>query len=187
MIKNKDDYKYYLAEDKKRLGSFTRPLWERINKTERWYIWLFIKNLRKLEYLQNTNTSIFRKILYRIQLIRFYRIMHKTQIYIYPNVIGPGLCIPHLGYMLISSFAEIGKNFTVRPGVVIASNLGATNTKTRKVIIGDNVELSAGCYILCKKIGNNVSIGANAVVMKNIPDNHVAFGNPAELYPKPIQ
>jgi serine O-acetyltransferase len=187
MIKNKDDYKYYLAEDRKRLGSFSRPLWEWINKSERWYIWLFIRNLRKVEYLQNTNTSLFRKILYRMQLIKFYRIMHKTQIYIYPNVVGPGLCIPHLGYMLISSVAEIGKNFTVRPGGVIASNLGTTNNKIRKVIIGDNVELSAGCYILCKKIGSNVSIGANAVVMKNIPDNHIAFGNPAELDPKPIQ
>jgi serine O-acetyltransferase len=186
VINNYEDYQYYLAEDKKRLGSFSKPIIEWIHNSERWYIWLFIKNLRKLEYLKNTNSSLFGNLLYRIQLIRFYRIMHKTQIYIYPNVVGPGLCIPHLGYMLISSDAEIGKNFTIRPGAVIASNLGTSNTKLRKVVIGDNVELSASAYILCKKIGNNVSIGANALVTKNIPDNHIAFGNPAELYPKPL-
>jgi len=187
MIKNKEDLFNYLEEDKKRNEPIPKFINGWIYQSEKWYIWQFIKALRNVEYFENTNTSIFRKILYKIQLIKFYRIMHKTQIYIYPNVVGPGLCIPHLGYILISSIAEIGKNFTVRPGTLIATNLGTSNTKIRKVIIGDDVEFSAGCKILCKKIGNNVTIGPNAVIMKNIPDNFIAYGNPAELFPKRIE
>ena len=73
--------------------------------------------------------------------------------------------------MSISSLAEIGANCTIRPYTLIATNFGVRNSKFRKVIIGDNVEMSEGCKIFCKKIGNNVKIGPNAVVFKNIPDN----------------
>ena len=139
-----------------------------------------------MEYRMNVQKGLFGKILYHIQSVRFYRLMHKTQLYIFPNVCGPGLYIPHLGYMLISSEGKIGKNCTIRPGTLIASNLGTTNAKLRKVVIGDNVEFSAGCKILCKKIGNNVSIGPNAVVSKNVPDNSIVMGNPAEIVPKVI-
>ena len=69
---------------------------------------------------------------------------------------------------------------------MIASNLGQKNQKTRKVTVGDNVELSEGCKILCKKIGSNVSIGPNAVVSKNVPDNSIVMGNPGEIVPKLI-
>lgn len=83
-----------------------------------------------------------------------------------------------------SSSAKIGKNCVIRPGTLIASNLGSSNQKLRKVVVGDNVEFSAGCKILCKKIGNNVSVGPNAVVSKNVPDNSIVMGNPAEIVPK---
>ena len=112
--------------------------------------------------------------------------MHKTQLYIYPNVFGPGLYIPHKGHILTSSEAVVGKNCIIRPGTLIASNLGQRNQKTRKVIVGDNVEFSEGCKIICKKIGSNVSIGPNAVVSKNVPDNSIVMGNPGEIVPKLI-
>ena len=183
MIQNKEDLKFYLSEDKKRLA---KPItWrDRFFYQEKYYIWRFIVNLRKLEYRQNTNTNKWRNLLYLIQFRRFCRWQHKTQLYIFPNVCGPGLFIPHLGYLLISAQGEIGKNCTIRPGTLIASNLGSSNTKLRKVIVGDNVEFSAGCKILCKKIGNNVSVGPNAVVSKNVPDNSIVMGNPAEIIPK---
>ena len=49
-------------------------------------------------------------------------------------------------------------------------------------IIGDNVHISAGARILGPiKIGNNVIIGANAVVVKDVPDNCVVAGSPAKI------
>ena len=53
-----------------------------------------------------------------------------------------------------------------------------------RIVAGDNVEFSAGCKILCKKIGSNVSVGPNAVVSKNVPDNSIVMGNPGEIVPK---
>ena len=51
--------------------------------------------------------------------------------------------------------------------------------------IGDNVTIYAGaCVIGGIKIGNNVVIGANAVVTKDIPDNSVVVGNPAKTIKK---
>lgn len=184
MIQSKEDLKYYLSEDRKyyKTNHLTWRDW--LFRSEKYYIWKFITALRELEYRMNTSRNFLDKIIENIHYIRFLRLMHKTQLYIYPNVCGSGLYIPHLGYMLISAQAEIGKNCVIRPGTLIASNLGSNNTKLRKVVVGDNVEFSAGCKILCKKIGNNVSVGPNAVVSKNVPDNSIVMGNPGEIVPK---
>ena len=49
-------------------------------------------------------------------------------------------------------------------------------------IIGDNVVLSAGCKIIGNvKIGNNVFVGANAVVVKDVPDGATVAGIPAKI------
>lgn len=48
--------------------------------------------------------------------------------------------------------------------------------------LGDNVSLGANVVIIGSvKIGNNVIIGAGSVVVKGIPDNSVAAGNPAKV------
>ena len=183
MIHTKEDLQNYLKEDFKYYKHM--PTYkDKILKTERYCSCRFIYTLRNYEYAINNKNGFFGKFRYFYWMIRFYHIMHKTQIYIYPNVCGSGLFIPHVGYMLISAQAEIGKNCTIRPGTLIASNLGSNNTKLRKVTIGDNVEFSAGCKILCKKIGSNVSVGPNAVVSKNVPDNSIVMGNPGEIVPK---
>lgn len=48
--------------------------------------------------------------------------------------------------------------------------------------IGDNVMIGAGAVILGNiRIGNNVQIGANAVVTRDVPDNCIAVGVPAHI------
>ena len=184
MIKNKADLKKYLDADIKRYPNPPRNFVGSILKTEKYIIWNQIKNLRKLEYYQNTQTNFFRKLLYNLQLVRYYRIMAKTNIFIYPNVFGPGLYIPHLGRILTPPQAEVGSNCTLRPDLLIMTNLGVSNKKNYAIKIGDNVEFSEGCKIACKKIGNNVVVGPNAVVLRNIPDNTTAFASPCEFMPR---
>ena len=49
-------------------------------------------------------------------------------------------------------------------------------------VVGDNCILGAGCCILGYiVIGNNVRVGANAVVLKDIPDNCTVVGVPAHI------
>ena len=109
--------------------------------------------------------------------------MSRTEIYVYPNVFGPGLYIPHLGRILTpkSDYLQAGKGCTLRPGLLVAMNNGMGNRKYRIMSFGDNVEFSEGCKILCKKIGNNVVVGPNAVVTRNVPDDMNVYAPLCEM------
>lgn len=92
--------------------------------------------------------------------------------------IGGGLRIYHYSGIVINPNVKIGRNCSLRQGVTI----GNRKTKDDCPIIGDNCDIGAGAKILgAIKIGNNVSIGANAVVITNIPDNATAVGIPAKI------
>ena len=93
--------------------------------------------------------------------------------------IGPGLYIGHVGLIRIHPDVKIGKNFTVTHGVTI----GMQGVGKKGVpVIGDNVFIGCGAKILGPvKIGNNVKIGANAVVVTDLPDNCTAVGVPARI------
>ena len=71
---------------------------------------------------------------------------------------------------------SIGDNFSC----IHMTTLGATG-KGRPVI-GDNVSLGANVTIIGPvHIGNNVTVGAGSLVVKDIPDNCVVGGNPARI------
>ena len=96
------------------------------------------------------------------------------------TVIGSGLYIGHLGCITISRFAVIGRNCNISQGVTI----GATQRgeKAGAPTIGDNVYIGPGVRVIGRiTIGNNVAIGANSVVNKDIPDNAVVVGMPARV------
>ena len=82
---------------------------------------------------------------------------------------------------------EIGDNVTLAPRVHILCHDASTkqflnHTKIGKVKIGNNVFVGAESVVLPNvKIGNNVIIGANSTVTKDIPDGVVAAGNPAKI------
>jgi serine O-acetyltransferase len=49
-------------------------------------------------------------------------------------------------------------------------------------VVGDNVWIATGAKVLGPvKVGNNVVIGANAVVIRDVPDNSVVAGVPAKV------
>lgn len=90
-------------------------------------------------------------------------------------LIGESMWIAH-PYSTILNAERIGKNFRC----IHCTTLGAS--KNGIPTIGDNVSLGANVVIIgAVKIGNNVTIGAGSVVVKDIPDNSVAVGNPAKV------
>lgn len=89
--------------------------------------------------------------------------------------IGKSVWIAH-PYATILNAETIGDNFSC----IHCTTLGATS-KGRPTI-GDNVSLGANVTIIGNvHIGNNVTIGAGSVVVKSIPDNSIAVGNPAKV------
>jgi len=92
--------------------------------------------------------------------------------------IGPGLRIHHFGGIVISPNVIIGCNCTLRNNVCIGNRLGGNDAPT----IGDNVEFGVGSVVIGNiYVGNNARIGANAVVLTDVPDNTSAVGVPARL------
>ena len=88
--------------------------------------------------------------------------------------------LPHgIKGIFISDKATIGKNVTLFQRVTI----GLTGCDDeRGPDIGDNVYIGPGAKIIKPvHIGNNVKIGANAVVNKDVPDNCVVAGIPAKI------
>jgi len=97
-------------------------------------------------------------------------------LFILTNNIGPGLFIQH-GFATIIAAKSIGRDCWINQQVTI----GYSN-KTDCPELGDNVVINAGAKIIGKvKMGNNSHAGANAVVVKNVPDNCVVVGVPAYI------
>ena len=117
-----------------------------------------------------------------IQMMYYYwklrQISYKTGIQIPPGTCGPGLQIWHYGYIIVNGNARIGRNLTVYPGVEIGHKKPGEGCP----VIGDNCFIGAGTKIFGDiHIGNNVTIAANSVVTKDVPDNVVVGGVPAAI------
>jgi serine O-acetyltransferase len=92
-------------------------------------------------------------------------------------VVGRNFIIDHFGGIIISGYAKFGDNCRIRDGVVVG--LRRLDEKFAPVI-GNNVDIGSGAKLVGRiKIGNNVLIGANAVVLCDVPDNSIAVGVPA--------
>ena len=98
----------------------------------------------------------------------------------YQAEIGKGTKLGYGGIgVVIHQNAKIGRNCIIAQQVTV----GGGNTHYPGVpTIGDNVDMSKGSIIMGGiTIGNNVTIGANAVVNKPVPDNAIVAGVPAKI------
>lgn len=97
-------------------------------------------------------------------------------LFITTDSIGEGLFIQH-GFATVIAARSIGKNCWINQQVTI----GFSNESDCPVL-KDNVTVNAGAKVIGGiTIGNNSQIGANAVVVKNVPDNCVVVGIPAYI------
>lgn len=91
--------------------------------------------------------------------------------------IGRRLRIEHFGGVIISGDAVIGDDVVIRQGVTV----GLSHTGKRGApVIGNRVDIGAGAKVLgAIRIGDDAVIGANAVVIRDVPAGMLAVGVPA--------
>ncbi|MDD5565633.1 MAG: serine O-acetyltransferase [Candidatus Omnitrophica bacterium] len=123
---------------------------------------------------------------YRIRLFLIARIISQfarflTGIEIHPGArIGKGLFIDHGMGIVIGETSVIGDNVLLYQGVT----LGGTGLEKgkRHPTIGDNVVIGTGAKVLGNiTVGENSYIGANAVVIKDVPPNSTVVGVPGRI------
>lgn len=168
MIRSKDDYLYYLYCDKIALG-------KKDNKPKMIHdeIWKFERLLRKTEYYVNCRNDLIGRIYGMYLQLKYYRLRLKRNTYIPLNVFGPGLSIAHFGSIVVNGNARVGKNCRIQDSVTI----GATNGSDSAPVLGDNIFIGSGARIIGEiTIANDVAIGANAAVVRNVSQIGITVG-----------
>jgi serine O-acetyltransferase len=96
--------------------------------------------------------------------------------------IGSGLLIAHPNGVTIGNSLTIGNNVTFAGGVTCAARYpDAEVTHQAFATIGDDVVLGAHTVLVGPvKIGDGAMVGSNAVVLSDVPERAVMFGNPAK-------
>lgn len=120
------------------------------------------------------------------------------------NEVGEFEFFPHLGGVIIEDNVDIGANTAIDRGTLANTVIGSGTKIDNLVHISHNVTIGKNCAIIAHAmiggstiigddswvapttsirdglhIGKNTVIGLGAVVLKNIPDNEIWFGNPA--------
>ena len=115
------------------------------------------------------------------QTIRFF-----TGIEIHPGAkIGKNLFIDHGMGVVIGETSEIGDNVTIYHAVTLGGSSPSIDSERqrnekRHPTIGNDVVIGSGAQIIGPiKVGNNARIAANAVVVKDVPENATMVGIPA--------
>jgi serine O-acetyltransferase len=117
-------------------------------------------------------------LLYRVMFRRCRNVYGIELPYTVP--VGRGVVIEHQGGIVIHGACEIGDRCVIRQGCTLGiRNMADVNAAP---ILENEVELGAGSVILGRvRIGANARVGANAVVLDDVPTCGLAVGVPARI------
>jgi serine O-acetyltransferase len=144
------------------------------------YKFIFLFRLCGFIY-QRRHKNVILKIIYKVLYFLYNHYQLKLGVEIEPRTcVGKGLFLPHPNGIVINPEVIIGDNCTILHQVTIGNN--GFKGLNELANIGDNVQISSGAKIIGPCIiGNNVTIGANAVVINNIGHDQVVGGIPARF------
>lgn len=135
--------------------------------------------LRTCRYTRSS--ALLKFTVYPLARFMHRRLTYRLGISIPPETdIGSGFFIGHFGGIVVNPKSVIGRNCNISQGVT----LGRANRGRNKgyPTLGDNVYIGPGAVIVGNvRIGNNVAIGANCVVTRDVPDDAVVAGVPGRV------
>lgn len=169
------------SETEARMPSATVPDWSRESKA--FFAWDPSRSL--LASIRSYQKAAGSKLPWRVLSCKFAVLRHRiwsvvtgTDIPINTPIEG-GLLLPHPNGIVVHPDARIGPNCLLFQQVTLGSSPGGSP------VLGGNVVVGAGAKILGPvKVGDHVRIGANAVVLSDVPDWATSAGIPARLLSK---
>ena len=173
-IRSWADYRHYLAED---LHAYDPGL-------DHWRPWHAIRypqlawqrKLRLAELMINRATGPVSRAVGLVFRLRARTAGIKLGFSIPPNVFGPGLGIAHWGTIVVNDRVTVGPRCRLHPGTVLGVKDEAVPA------LGANCYLGPGCKVIGGVVlGDDVTVGANAVVTHSFPSGSVLVGVPARL------
>jgi serine O-acetyltransferase len=118
----------------------------------------------------------------RLPLLVLQRVVEAwTGIGISPQaVIGPGLYVGHFGTTVVNGDAVLGANTSLSQGVTIG--VAGRGDRRGTPVLGDRVYVAPGAALFGPiRVGDDVAVGANAVVNRDVADRAVVGGVPARV------
>jgi serine O-acetyltransferase len=95
--------------------------------------------------------------------------------------IGPGLSIPHGGYIVIGP-VRMGRNCEIYQGVTLGVRGSTLDVLSGVPTLGDRVWVGPGAVIAGGvTVGDDASVGANSLLVRDVPPRGVVLGVPARL------
>lgn len=184
-IKTKKELRDYIEADKQNYlrDSLKERLTDILLGRENYRIYNFVKNMRYVQYYSYKKRQ---SIIYMLPYL-YYSLLYSNRCIHYGFMIGAtafdkGLCIYHIGNIVVNSQCKIGKNCKLHGSNCIGNSRQADDCPT----IGDNVRLCVGAKVIGNiYIADGVTIAAGAVVTKSCYEKNVTLaGIPAKVIKK---
>jgi serine O-acetyltransferase len=171
-------YRYLVLADLYRIGGRCdrRTFWRQLTQGEgfRFLFWM-----RTCRYTRQH--PVLRFLVYPLARTLWRHYTYKFGLSIpYTTEIGPGLFIGHFGGVVVSCTATLGRDVNISQGVTI----GRANRGRRKgaPVLGDRVYLGPGVKVVgAVTLGSDVAVGANCVIVDDVPDHGVVVGIPGKV------
>ena len=177
------DLKRYVAADLYRIagGTSVRTFAYHfaVGETFRHIFWL------RLAQSASRGSSVLSRILFMCARVVLTRSRRKTGINIsWSTEIGPGLLVGHAGGVVVSPYARLGRDVNVSHNVTIGVSNGGRSPGAP--IVGNRVYIGPGAVLIGGiTVGDDVAIGANATVTKDVPDGATVRNAAGEIYSGP--
>lgn len=150
-------------------------------------IYLFGSSRHRVSLLYSLSLKSRKTGLPRFASYLLYKLEKEHGVFIHRSAqLAKDITFPHPTGIVIGSGVIIERNVTIYQQVTLGGARKGDYSKNNYPFVCKNTTIYAGAKILGKiRIGENCVIGANAVVTKDVPDNHVATGIPARIRPLP--
>lgn len=144
-----------------------------MNKLTKEKVSILIKCYRVYRFFWVNHMEFISNVIYKMVYLIFGCTIPPT------SKLGKGVNVAHPIGIVVHQNAVIGDNTIIYQNVTIGRRNGNLEESP---VIGNNCILGVGCCILGDiKVGDNVKIGANAVVVKDVPSNVTVVGVPAKI------